>query len=146
VVLCLTTAAVTGCGAGSDGSAGAPGAAASGSATPSGKSSVDGTRPHPLTLTVADNGLTVRLRVGQAVVVLLASGGPMWDRPTASASALRVGQASGGYPTTMPARATFRAVRRGVSTITSVSDARRLHARPRCEIPQRLWRVVIIVR
>lgn len=97
-------------------------------------------------LTAADNGRTIRLTAGQAVDVVLATPGVMWDRPRALTSALRRSQASGGYPADAPARATFVAVHRGTSVIVSASDARCLHARPRCLIPQRLWRVTVVIR
>ena len=46
----------------------------------------------------------------------------------------------------MPARATFVAVRVGRAFLFSMTDAPCLHAKPRCMIAQRLWRVTIIVR
>lgn len=101
---------------------------------------------HRRALTVADNGATVRLRVGQPVVVALAGRGLVWDVPKASGDAVRRISASGGYPTSRPARAIFGAVRPGQSSLTSVTDAQCLHSRPGCEIPQRLWHVLIIVR
>ena len=101
-------------------------------------------RSHCRTLTVADNGATVRLHVGDSVRVVLASGG-VWDLPRASGHAVRRIKASGGYPTGRPARATFRAVRPGKSMLTSITDAKCLHSRPSCKIAQRLWSVTIIV-
>lgn len=97
------------------------------------------------TLTVADNGATVRLQVGQSVAVFLASRELMWDVPKASGKAVRRASASGGYPTGRPARAVFRAVQRGQSSLTSLTDAPCLHSLPRCAIAQRLWHVVIVV-
>jgi len=41
--------------------------------------------------------------------------------------------------------ASFVAVRPGLATLTSTTDARCLHAQPPCEIPQQLWTVTIIV-
>jgi hypothetical protein len=111
-----------------------------GSAAPAGR-----ILSHRRMLTVPDNGVTVLLRVGQSVVVVLASAGLMRDVPKALGS-VRRSRASGGYPTSRPARAVFRAVRRGTSWLTSVTDAKCLHSRPRCEMPQRLWRVLIVVR
>jgi hypothetical protein len=96
-------------------------------------------------LSVASNGARVRLRVGQLVAVVLASRGLAWDVPKSSGSALRRSSVSGGYPAALPARAVFRAVRRGASSLTSVTDAKCLHAQPRCEISQRLWQVTVIV-
>src|SRR5215469_2620355 len=95
---------------------------------------------------VADDGATVRVRVGQVVAVVLDSGGMMWDPPRSSGRAVRRTAARGGYPTTRPARARFLAIRPGKSALTSVTDARCLHAVPRCEIPQRVWSVTVLVR
>jgi hypothetical protein len=113
---------------------------ADGSAMPHGRAG-----PHTLVLRVSDDGKTIHMRVGQLVIVDLSSKGLMWDRPTASGQALRRISASGGYPTTRPARAEFRAVRPGKAGVSSVTDAKCLHAKPRCEIAQRLWHVAIIV-
>lgn len=112
---------------------------------PGGTNPVDQIRPHGRLLTVADSGATVRLHVGQLITVVLASGGMMWDLPAASGDVLRRTSASGGYPTTRPALAFFRAVRRGRSSLTSVTDAACLHSTPRCEMAQRLWSVTVIV-
>ena len=111
-----------------------------GRATPSGRVFLGGR-----TLTMADDGAKVRLRVGQSVAVVLVGRGLMWDVPGASGRAVRRVSAVGGYPAAEPARAVFRAVRRGVSWLMSSTDARCLHAQPRCEIPQRLWRAEVIV-
>jgi hypothetical protein len=97
------------------------------------------------TLTVARDGATVRLRVGQVVTVALVSHGLMWDVPKSSGNGLRRTSVSGGYPNGRPARAVFRAVRRGLSWISSATDAECLHAQPRCELMQRLWRVAVII-
>jgi hypothetical protein len=97
-------------------------------------------------LTVADDGASVRLRAGQVVTVVLASGGLMWDIPRASGNVARRISARGGYPARSPAVAVFRAVWPGRSWLTSFTDAPCLHSQPRCEIPQRLWRALIIVR
>jgi hypothetical protein len=97
------------------------------------------------TLTVADSGETVRLKVGQSVRVVLRGGGT-WDLPRAAGKAVRRTSASGGYPTSPPARATFRAVRPGTAVLRSMTDAKCLHAQPPCAIAQRLWTVTVIVR
>jgi hypothetical protein len=96
-------------------------------------------------LTVAGNGARARLRVGQWIAVVLVSRGLAWDVPEASGSAVRRISASGSYPTGLPARVVFRAVRRGLSSLTSVTDAKCMHSQPRCEIMQRLWRAVVVV-
>jgi hypothetical protein len=101
--------------------------------------------PGRLVLTVTDSGRTITLRAGQAVEVALTPG-QSWRLPQAVNGALRRSQASGGYPGSRPARAIFTAARPGTSGISSVTDARCLHASPRCEIPQRLWQVTVIIR
>jgi len=102
-----------------------------------------------VTLTARDNGATVLLSTGQAVRVSLAGDGIIsWHRPAvpaAKSGVLRRVSASGGYPGRRPARATFRAVRPGTALISSITDARCLHASPPCEIAQRLWQVTVIV-
>jgi hypothetical protein len=102
------------------------------------------------TLTEPDNGDTVILRLGKPVRVVLGKRiGFMWDQPVATGHrplALLRTSASGGYPTRLPARATFVAVRVGRAFLFSLTDAPCLHAKPRCMIAQRLWRVTIIVR
>jgi hypothetical protein len=98
------------------------------------------------TLTAADNGTTVRIKVGQSVKVMLGSNGMLWDLPAATGNAVRRTSANGGYPTSRPASATFRAIRPGAAVLSSMTDAKCLHAQPRCAIAQRLWSVTVIVR
>src|SRR5262245_3879582 len=117
-----------------------PATARAGGTTPTGR-----ILPNQRTITVADDGATVRLRVGQAVVVVLVPEGGTWDVPTASGRAVLRASASGGYPSLRPADAVFHAIRPGQSVLTSVTDARCLHSQPRCEIPQRLWRILVVV-
>jgi hypothetical protein len=97
------------------------------------------------TLTVADNGAKVRLRRGQTIVVILASHVQMWQPPKASGLALRRTSSRGGYPLSQVAFASFVAVRPGLATLTSTTDAGCLHAEPPCEIAQQLWAVTIVV-
>ena len=103
-------------------------------------------RPHHRTLTVADNGETVPLRVSQSIDVALVSRGVMWDIPKVSGNAIRRTSASGGYPTHRPAKATFRAVRAGRSSLNSETDAQCLHIKPKCKVKQQEWSVAIVVR
>lgn len=164
IVIGLTSAGLVACGTGSVATTGSPGtvAASAGSATaapgvtvtmatspvtspPASGAGGQGTQPRHRLLTVADDGVFVRLRLGQVVTVFLAAGGLMWDIPAASGGAARRITGSGGYPAHRPAVAVFRAVRPGRSWLTSFTDARCLHTQPRCEIPQRLWRALIIV-
>jgi len=100
---------------------------------------------HQHTLTVADNGAKVRLRPGQRIVVILASHVQMWQPPRASGLAVRRTSSRGGYPVSQVAFASFVAVRPGLATLTSTTDAQCLQAEPPCEIAQQLWAVTIVV-
>jgi hypothetical protein len=162
IAIGLTAAGLIGCGTGPVATAGSPGTATASAggataspgvivtmppASPSGSGTGGGgTLPRRRLLTVADDGVSVRLRPGQVVTVVLASGGLRWDIPQTSGPAVRRISGSGGYPAYQPALAAFRAVRPGRAWLTSFTDARCLHTQPRCEIPQRLWRALIIVR
>jgi len=161
VVIGLTAAGLIGCGTGPVAAAGSPGtaAASAGTATaspgvivmmptasPSGGGTGGGALPRRRLLTVADDGASVRLRPGQVVTVVLASGGLRWDIPGTSGAAVRRISRSGGYPAYRPAVAVFRALRPGRAWLTSFTDAECLHTQPACGIPQRLWRALIIVR
>lgn len=165
ILIGLIGAGLSACGTGPVATAGSPGtmAASAGSATaapgviasvpasPAGSPPGSGTggrgpSPRHRLLTVADDGVSVRLRPGQVVTVVLASGGLMWDIPRASGAAARRISGSGGYPAHRAAVAVFRAMRPGRSWLTAFTDAACLHTQPRCEMPQRLWRALIIVR
>jgi hypothetical protein len=106
-------------------------------------------RSGKVTLTQSDNGATVVLARGQQIIVVLGGTGmPTWDQPLAAgphASLLRRVSASGGYPSSAPARAVFLAVHPGTSVIRSITDAACLHAKPSCEIAQQVWQVSVIV-
>jgi hypothetical protein len=156
VVACtLSACGLSACGTVSPQSGG--GTQGEGSASPAGPASVPGsapaTGPTPRpsggalgTLTVADNGATVRLSTGQSLTVTL---GPhsafSWHVPAATGAAVRRTSASGGYPGDRPARATFLAVRAGRSILAAVDDTACLHAQPACLLPQQSWQVVVIV-
>jgi hypothetical protein len=103
-----------------------------------------------VTVTISDDGVTVKIVPGQLITVLLGSQGTLqWTRPRLAgpaAAVLRQLSASGGYPSQAPARAAFRAVQAGTAVILSSTDARCLHAHPACAIPERLWRVTVVVR
>jgi hypothetical protein len=97
-------------------------------------------------LSEADNGVTVRLSPGQTVTVVLPSHGMLsWHIPAATGTAARRTSAAGGYPSRLPARATFVATRRGSTTLRAVSDAACLHAQPACAVPQQTWHVTVTV-
>jgi hypothetical protein len=137
-------AAVAACGAArSGGSSSATRAHASSSAPARSRPASQPGHRHPLT--VADNGAKVRLSRGQTIVVVLASHGEMWRPPTASGVAIRRTSSHGGYPVSEVALASFVAVRPGLATLTSTTDAHCLHAEPPCEIAQQLWVVTIVV-
>lgn len=100
----------------------------------------------PATLSVADTGVTVRLRTGQQVDVALASEGLFsWHVPAAAGAAVRRVSASGGYPGRQPARAAFLAVRPGRAILAATDDTACLHDQPACLPAQREWRVTVIV-
>ena len=101
----------------------------------------------PAALTTADDGVTVRLRPGQQVTVMLAGQGPSygWHIPAVAGIAVRRSSASGGYPSRQPARAAFLAIHPGIATLSASDDTACLHAQPPCAVPQREWRVTIIV-
>lgn len=104
----------------------------------------------PVIVTTSDDGATVVVAPGQLITVVLSGQGVLrWNRPRLAQTALgvlRQVSASGGYPSQAPARASFHAVREGTEAIISSTDARCLHAHPRCAIVQRLWRVTVVVR
>jgi hypothetical protein len=107
-------------------------------------------RSGQVTVTTWDDGATVVVVPGQVITVVLGGQGMLrWNRPRLAGSVpgvLRQLSASGGYPSTAPARASYRAVRAGTADIFSGTNARCLHTHPRCEIAQRLWRVSVVVR
>jgi hypothetical protein len=106
-------------------------------------------RSGKVTLTQSDNGATVMLARGQLIIVALGGPGlPTWDQPLAAgprAGLLHRVSASGGYPSSAPARARFLAVRQGRSVIRSITDAACLHAKPMCEFAQQVWQVSVVV-
>jgi hypothetical protein len=100
-----------------------------------------------VTVTTASNGSTIAVRTGQVITVDLGSRGVLsYHQPHASGTALRRLWASGGYPARPAAMAGFRAAHAGTSELTSITDARCLHTRPRCAFPQLSWHVTVIVR
>ena len=103
----------------------------------------------PAVLTEADSGTTIVLRTGDQVTIVLGPPGLAmpWDQPAAQGGAVALVTASGGYPTNVPARAVFKALRPGTARLTSATDAKCLHlpAAARCLPPQQIWEVTIIV-
>jgi hypothetical protein len=97
-------------------------------------------------LTLADNGATIRVSTGQVVAVALSQRGAFgWHVPVAIGTAVRRTSASGGYPGKAPARAAFRAEQPGRAVLASADDIACLHSHPACLVPQRSWRVTVIV-
>jgi len=94
------------------------------------------------TLTEADAGTTIVLKVGESVEVSL---GAEYTPPSSDGHAVERTSSSGGYPTGRPLRATFRAVQRGNADISSSTDYACLHATPSCALPQQLWSVHVTV-
>jgi hypothetical protein len=151
------TLALTGCATGPpvahpDSSSPIPPATGTASAAPKPGTPTLGTSttPPPLpptysgahTLTASDSDATVQLPVGQSVTVSLPA---EYDPPAATGDALTRTATAGGYPTRRPVDATFTAVRAGRADITTATDYPCLHATPRCQIAQSLWRVHVIV-
>jgi hypothetical protein len=100
-------------------------------------------------LTETDSGITIVLQAGQEVTVVLGPAGLTmpWDQPVAQGGAVVRVSASGGYPSSLPARAVFRAVSPGTAHLTSLTDIKCLHlpAAQRCLPPQQVWQVTVIV-
>ena len=100
-------------------------------------------------LTQADSGLTILLPAGREIAIVLGPSGMImpWDPPVALGGVVIRVSASGGYPSSLAARAVFKAVRPGTAQLTSWTDARCLHLpeAQRCLPPQQVWQVTVIV-
>ena len=95
--------------------------------------------------TDTDTDKTVTLRSGQLLKVHLSNG--TWDPPVSSAPGVARRQSStGGYPTSAPVDAVFKAVAAGAADLTATSDAACFHTSPPCMMPTRLWTVHVLVR
>lgn len=95
-------------------------------------------------LGLADNGRTVHLPLGAVLQVGL--GGGQWVAPTSSRSeVLARHSATGGYPDSTPAEASFLALQPGTSALLSHTDFACLHTTPRCGLPTRIWQVTVVV-
>ena len=112
-----------------------------GSPSTPGNSARDG----EVTVTEADSGRTVHLRIGQRLRVVLGGRGEQWHRPASPGPSLRLAAASGGYPGSRPATTVFIAVGAGPASVTSMTDHPCLHAQPPCKIAQRVWSVRVLV-
>lgn len=98
-----------------------------------------------VTVTEADRGATIWLRIGQRLRVVLGGHGEQWVTPASDGPAVRRTAASGGYPTGQAADAVFLAVRVGTASVNSMTDYACLHAQPPCKIPQRTWALRVVV-
>lgn len=115
--------------------------------TMSGRSATPGASAHngEITVTEADSGRTVRLRIGQRLRVILGGHGEQWHRPASPGPSLRVAKTAGGYPGTLPAVTVFAAVRPGTASVTAMTDHPCLHAQPPCMMAQRVWSLRVVV-
>jgi hypothetical protein len=95
-----------------------------------------------VTVTQADTGRTLTLRVGQTLAVNL---GSQYLQPTVSGTALIVLSATGGYPSGQPLAALYRAVAPGSADVTTHTDAACLHDPRPCAMPIALWQVHVNV-
>jgi hypothetical protein len=96
------------------------------------------------TLSFADNGAAVALRVGQHVDLLLPESGlGAWDRPIIDGTALTITTISGGYPSSTPLRVTFTARAAGVATIRTGTDLACFHTTPKCLPPMMAWSATV---
>lgn len=109
-------------------------------ATPS--PSLSPTVSGPRTLTQADTGTTVLLKVGESVRVVLPA---EYYVPDTTGAAVSRSEPSGGYPTGEPATTTFTAIAVGNVDLNSTNDYACLHATPSCSLPQQLWSVRVSV-
>lgn len=95
-----------------------------------------------VTLTEADNGKTITLRIGQTLGISL----PAAYRPTAvSGPALVKALTRGGYPTGQPLFEVYRTGTAGSADVSTATDYACLHTTPRCALPQKLWQVHVDV-
>ena len=101
-------------------------------------------------LTQTDSGITIVLPVGHEVTIVLGPSGLAmpWDQPAAQGGAVVRVSSSGGYPSSLPARAVFKAVRPGTARLFSWTDAECLHLpeAQRCLPAQQIWEVTVIVQ
>jgi hypothetical protein len=116
-------------------------------------STTDGiTNPDDILLTEQPPDGSLSAQAGQRLVVMLMNGGGgAWTALHVEGSAVVLLGSVGAYDYTCRgepplAELTFlRAENPGSVTLSSITDAGCLHARPACSIPQRIWRRTIIV-
>ncbi|WP_426512592.1 cellulose binding domain-containing protein [Dactylosporangium sp. McL0621] len=95
-----------------------------------------------VTATVADNGTTLTLYVGQTLAVSLPAN---YRPPVASGPALSAQSSTGGFPSGQPVLARYRASAPGTADVSSQTDDPCLHTTPPCARPVALWLVHVTV-
>jgi len=96
-----------------------------------------------VTVSTADNRSTVRLHVGDTLVVNLASN---YLPPTLSAEGVLVQRdTAGGYPTGQPLAARYVAAAAGTISVSTLTDIACNHEPTPCPSPQIPWAVTVIV-
>jgi hypothetical protein len=96
-----------------------------------------------VTVSTADNQSTVRLRVGDTLVVSLASN---YLPPKLSAAGVIVQRdTTGGYPTGQPLVARYVAAAPGTVNVSTLTDAACNHAPTPCPSPQVPWSITVTV-
>jgi hypothetical protein len=99
--------------------------------------------PHTYTAS-SQTGQTVHMHVGDKLKVRL---GPSFHSPTSTRPAvLRRIRHAGGYPSSYPATATFKALAKGRAVVNATTDYACRHTTPPCEIAQQAWYVNVVVR
>jgi hypothetical protein len=113
-----------------------------GTATPPSSGS-PGSGPATVTVSAADNQQAVALRVGDTLVVSLASN---YLPPKLSVSGvLEQGDTTGGYPTGQPLVARYAAVAAGTVGVSTRTDIACNHEPTPCPSPQVPWAVTVTV-
>jgi hypothetical protein len=100
----------------------------------------------PIVLDEQSSGHSVHLRIGQSIEVRLPGGSAGgYAQPSASSNVVRRVLTAGGYPTALPVRTRFDAIRPGTAEVTSTTDYACIHTSPACLLPQRDWTVHVTV-
>jgi hypothetical protein len=103
------------------------------------------TSPPPHTYTASSQtGQTIHMHIGDKLKVHLSAS---FHSPTSTRPAvLKRTRHAGGYPTTYPATATFKALAKGRAVVNSTTDYACRHTTPPCEVAQQAWYVNVVVR
>ncbi|MET8147220.1 cellulose binding domain-containing protein [Actinoplanes sp. NPDC049668] len=114
-----------------------------GATTPTSSAPPSGPAGQTVTVSAADNRSTVRLRVGDALVVSLASN---YLPPALSTVGVLVARDSaGGYPTGQPLVARYLAAAAGTVEVSTLTDIACNHQPTPCPSPQVPWAVTVTV-